>query len=55
VIAVLVRRGADFAAAEDAVQGAPIEAVRVWPQDRPRDPQDWLITPDSATRSPVGS
>ncbi|WP_238011027.1 DUF6596 domain-containing protein [Dactylosporangium sp. AC04546] len=44
VIAVLVRRGADFAAAEDAVQDALIEAVRVWPQDRPRDPQGWLIT-----------
>ena len=44
VIAVLVRRGADFAAAEDAVQDALIEAVRVWPGDRPRDPQGWLIT-----------
>jgi RNA polymerase sigma factor (sigma-70 family) len=44
VIAVLVRRGADFAAAEDAVQEALIEAVRVWPRDRPRDPQGWLIT-----------
>ncbi|MGI5241405.1 RNA polymerase sigma factor [Dactylosporangium sp. CA-139066] len=44
VIAVLVRRGADFAAAEDAVQEALIEAVRVWPQDPPRDPQGWLIT-----------
>jgi predicted RNA polymerase sigma factor len=44
VIAVLVRRGADFAAAEDAVQDALLEAVRVWPEDRPRDPQGWLIT-----------
>jgi len=44
VIAVLVRRGADFAAAEDAVQDALIEAVRVWPRDRPRDPRGWLIT-----------
>jgi RNA polymerase sigma factor (sigma-70 family) len=44
VTAVLVRRGADFAAAEDAVQDALIEAVRVWPQDQPRDPQGWLIT-----------
>jgi hypothetical protein len=33
VIGVLVRRGADFAAAEDAVQDALIEAVRVWPDD----------------------
>ncbi|MGH3295120.1 MAG: RNA polymerase subunit sigma-24, partial [Trebonia sp.] len=30
VIGVLVRRGADFATAEDAVQDALIEAVRVW-------------------------
>ncbi|MCA2214977.1 RNA polymerase sigma factor [Jidongwangia harbinensis] len=44
VIAVLVRRGADFAAAEDAVQDALIEAVRTWPRDRPHDPQGWLIT-----------
>ncbi|GAB3531670.1 RNA polymerase sigma factor [Phytohabitans suffuscus] len=44
VIAVFVRRGADFAAAEDAVQDALVEAVRVWPRDRPRDPQGWLIT-----------
>ncbi|WP_030435600.1 RNA polymerase sigma factor [Actinoplanes subtropicus] len=44
VIAVLVRRGAGFAAAEDAVQEALIEAVRVGPEDRPRDPQGWLIT-----------
>jgi predicted RNA polymerase sigma factor len=44
VITILVRRGADFAAAEDAVQDALIEAMRLWPQDRPRDPQGWLIT-----------
>ena len=44
VIAVLVRRGADFAAAEDAVQEALVEGVRVWPADPPRDPQGWLIT-----------
>ena len=44
VIAVLVRRGADFAAAEDAVQDALVEAVRVWPQEQPRDPQGWLVT-----------
>jgi len=44
VITVLVRRGADFAAAEDAVQDALIEAVRAWPDDPPRDPQGWLIT-----------
>ncbi|MFB0633422.1 RNA polymerase sigma factor [Streptomyces sp. AB3(2024)] len=44
VLAVLVRRGADFAAAEDAVQDALVEAVRVWPDDPPRDPKGWLVT-----------
>lgn len=44
VLGILVRRGADFAAAEDAVQEALIEAVRAWPDDPPRDPQGWLVT-----------
>jgi RNA polymerase sigma factor (sigma-70 family) len=44
VIGILVRRGADFATAEDAVQEALIEAVRVWPEDPPRDPKGWLVT-----------
>lgn len=44
VLGVLVRRGSDFAAAEDAVQEALVEAVRVWPEDPPRDPKGWLIT-----------
>ncbi|WP_090059598.1 RNA polymerase sigma factor [Lentzea fradiae] len=44
VIGVLVRRGADFAAAEDAVQDALVEAVRVWQRDPPRDPKGWLVT-----------
>jgi RNA polymerase sigma factor (sigma-70 family) len=44
VLGVLVRRGADFAAAEDAVQDALVEAVRGWPADPPRDPKGWLIT-----------
>ncbi|WP_236826038.1 MULTISPECIES: RNA polymerase sigma factor [unclassified Blastococcus] len=44
VIGVLGRRGADFAAAEDAVQEALVEAVRVWPAGPPRDPQGWLVT-----------
>ncbi|MFD9705175.1 RNA polymerase sigma factor [Lentzea sp. NPDC059081] len=44
VIGVLVRRGADFAAAEDAVQDALVEAVRVWPDDPPRDAKGWLVT-----------
>ncbi|MFF3243803.1 RNA polymerase sigma factor [Streptomyces sp. NPDC002870] len=44
VLGILVRRGADFAAAEDAVQDALVEAVRVWPADMPRDPKGWLVT-----------
>ncbi|MFI7306517.1 RNA polymerase sigma factor [Micromonospora aurantiaca] len=44
VLGVLVRRGADFTAAEDAVQDALIEALRVWPDDMPRDPRGWLVT-----------
>ena len=43
VIAVLVRRGADFAAAEDAVQDALLAALRAWPADPPRDPAGWLV------------
>ena len=43
VIGVLVRRGASFAAAEDAVQDGLLEALRVWPHDPPRDPKGWLI------------
>jgi RNA polymerase sigma factor (sigma-70 family) len=43
VIGVLVRRGNDFAAAEDAVQDALIEAVRHWAEHPPRDPKGWLI------------
>lgn len=43
VLGALVRRGADFAAAEDAVQEALIEAVRRWPDDPPDDPKPWLI------------
>src|ERR687894_223209 len=44
VLGILVRRGADFAAAEDAVQDAMVEAVRVWPADPPRDSKGWLVT-----------
>lgn len=43
VIGVLVRRGADFASAEDAVQEALIRALESWPQDPPRDPKGWLV------------
>jgi predicted RNA polymerase sigma factor len=42
VIGVLVRRGADFASAEDAVQEALIRAS--WTDDPPRDPKGWLVT-----------
>ena len=44
VLGILVRRGADFAAAEDAVQDALVEAIRVWPDDPPRDPKGWMVT-----------
>ncbi|WP_433604246.1 RNA polymerase sigma factor [Dactylosporangium sp. CA-139114] len=44
VIGVLVRRGADFASAEDAVQEALIRALATWPGDPPRDPKAWLVT-----------
>jgi RNA polymerase sigma factor (sigma-70 family) len=44
VIGVLVRRGADFAADEDAVQEALLEALRVWESEPPRDPKAWLVT-----------
>lgn len=44
VIGVLVRRGADFASAEDAVQEALITALRTWPDSPPRDRKGWLVT-----------
>ena len=44
VLAALMRRGADFAAAEDAVQDALLDALRSWPERPPRDPRAWLIT-----------
>ena len=44
VISLLVRRGADFASAEDAVQDALIRALESWPNDPPRDPKAWLVT-----------
>ncbi len=42
VLAGLVRRGEDFDAAEDALQEALVEALRVWPAHPPRDPRAWL-------------
>jgi RNA polymerase sigma factor (sigma-70 family) len=44
VLGILVRRGADFAAAEDAVQEALVEAFRRWPSERPDEPRAWLVT-----------
>ncbi|WP_326693066.1 RNA polymerase subunit sigma-24 [Streptomyces sp. NBC_01795] len=57
VLTVLVRRGANFAAAEDAVQDALVEALRVWAagpspdsrlrssgEDPIRDAKGWLVT-----------
>ncbi|MDZ4267139.1 MAG: DUF6596 domain-containing protein, partial [Mycobacterium sp.] len=47
VLAALVRRGADFATAEDAVQEALIRAVEKWGTgsgQSPDDPKGWLIT-----------
>jgi RNA polymerase sigma factor (sigma-70 family) len=44
VLARLVRRGEDFHAAEDALQEALLEALRVWPEHPPRDPRAWLTT-----------
>ncbi len=44
VLSVLVRRGADFATGEDAVQEALIRALSAWEDDPPSDPAGWLIT-----------
>ncbi|MCW2689412.1 MAG: polymerase subunit sigma-24 [Mycobacterium sp.] len=43
VLGILVRRGVDFASAEDAVQEALVEALRIWTDDPPRDPKGWLV------------
>lgn len=45
VIGVLLRRGADFGSAEDAVQEALVRALQAWPDDPPRDPKAWLGLP----------
>jgi len=44
VLSVLVRRGADFATAEDAVQEALIRALSAWEDEEPADPTGWLVT-----------
>ena len=40
----MLRRGEEFAAAEDAVQEAVVEALRVWPEHPARHPRAWLST-----------
>jgi predicted RNA polymerase sigma factor len=44
VLSALVRRGADFATAEDAVQEALVRALPAWEDELPSDPKGWLIT-----------
>jgi RNA polymerase sigma factor (sigma-70 family) len=44
VLAALLRRGADFASAEDAVQDALVKALDRWRDGRPDNPRAWLIT-----------
>ncbi len=44
VLSVLVRRGADFATAEDAVQEALTRALAAWEDEPPADPTAWLVT-----------
>jgi len=44
VLSVLVRRGADFATAEDAVQEALLRALSAWDREPPADPTGWLVT-----------
>lgn len=45
VLGALVRRGAEFGAAEDAVQEALLEATVRWPEDgMPDQPAAWLTT-----------
>lgn len=43
-LGALVRRGAEFTAAEDAVQEALIDASTRWPATLPDNPRSWLVT-----------
>ncbi|WP_018177624.1 RNA polymerase sigma factor [Jongsikchunia kroppenstedtii] len=44
VLANLVRRGEDFNDAEDALQEALVEAIRVWPDNPPQNRAAWLTS-----------
>jgi RNA polymerase sigma factor (sigma-70 family) len=44
VLSVLVRRGADFATAEDAVQEALVRAHSSWADELPANRKGWLVT-----------
>ncbi len=44
MLAGLIRRGENFDGAEDALQEALLEALRVWPEHPSRDPGAWLAT-----------
>ncbi|HZC70211.1 MAG TPA: sigma-70 family RNA polymerase sigma factor [Jatrophihabitans sp.] len=44
VLSILVRRGTDFAAAEDAVQEALLEAHQRWAEHPPHEAKGWLLT-----------
>jgi len=51
VLGILVRRYGDFAACEDAVQEALVDAVTQWPADgMPDNPAGWLVTVASRRR-----
>jgi RNA polymerase sigma factor (sigma-70 family) len=44
VLAAVVRRGADFGTADDAVQQAMVRALSAWETAPPKDPEAWLVT-----------
>jgi len=44
VLALLLHRGVDIVAAEDAVGAAVLKALEHWPQSPPENPEAWLMT-----------